>query len=76
VDNAFSHLDPSSTKIYRGTVLYGIEDTTQCYLVMVRNGYVIETPEYQNSKWIRGQSITTLKQFFTTLKPIRWISNG
>lgn len=75
-DNAFRHLDPSTTKVYRGTVLYGFESDTMCFLIKVKNGYVVETPEYQNSKWIRGQHIETLNQYFTQIKPLRLIAEG
>jgi hypothetical protein len=76
MEYSFRHLDPSVTKTYRSTVLYGFESETMCFLIKVKNGYVVETPEYQNSKWIRGQHITTLKPYFKQMKPIRIISDG
>jgi hypothetical protein len=71
---SFRHLDPSATKVYRGTVLYGIEDDDICHLLRVKGGYVVETPV--TDKWIRGQHIDTLKNYFTTIKPLRIIHDG
>jgi hypothetical protein len=67
----FGHLDPSSTKIYQSTVIYGFEADDVCLLVKVRGGYVVQTPEIQNYKWIRGQHIDTLAEFFTKIMPLR-----
>ena len=71
------HLDTSSTKIYKGTVLYGFEhrlNPSQCQLVKVRNGYVIEAPIL--CPWIRGQHIEVLEQFFKVIKPLHLVVPG
>lgn len=72
---SFRHLDPSTTKVYRGTVLYGFEAEAVCLLLRVKNGYVVETPE-QGAPWIRGQHIDTLKPYFNQIKPIRIIHDA
>jgi len=76
MDYSFRHLDPSVTKTYGGTVLYGIESDDICLLIRVKAGYVAETPSAKGHEWIRGQHISTLEQFFNAIKPLRWISNG
>ena len=74
MDNQFKHLDPSATKVYRGTVLYGIEDDDICHLIKIKGGYVVETPV--TDKWIRGQHIETLKTYFKNIKPLRLLADG
>jgi hypothetical protein len=73
---SFRHLDSSCMPIYQSTVVYGFENATICYMLKVKKGYVVETPFETVDKWIRGQHIETLKQFFTTIKPLRMVSNG
>ena len=72
----FRHLDPSAIKIYRGTVIYGFESALVCYLLKVRNGYVVETPFETVDKWIRGQHLETLKPYFKQIKPLRYVNDG
>ena len=80
MDYSFKHLDPSVTRTYRATVLYGFEAKTCCLLLRVKNGYVTETPLYHKNKmefsWIRGQHITVLKDYFTKIHPVRIISDA
>jgi hypothetical protein len=76
MDYSFAHLDESVTKVYRGTVLYSFETSYWCTMLKVKNGYVIETPPSCNEKWVRGQHIGTLKDFYEQIKPIRIISDG
>jgi ribosomal protein L21E len=73
---SFRHLDPSVIKTYQGTVLYGFESHNICFLIKVKKGYVIETPEIQNSKWIRGQHLSVLKDYFKSMTPIRILSDA
>jgi hypothetical protein len=74
---SFRHLDPSTTKVYRSTVLYNFETSTKCLMLRVTNGYVVETPTgHPNECWIRGQHIETLGPYFEHIKPIRIISDG
>ena len=74
------HIDPSVTKVYTGTVLYGFETKTCCLLLKVRRGYVTETPLYHRNKmefsWIRGQHIDDLAPYFEKIIPVRYISGG
>ena len=72
----FKHLDPSATRIYRGTVIYGFESSMVCYMLKVKNGWVVETPFDTVDRWIRGQHIDTLKPYFTTIKPLRYVTEG
>lgn len=72
----FRHLDPSAMKIYRGTVVYGFESSMICYMLKVKNGYVVETPFDTVDKWMRGQHLETLKPYFTKMKPLRLTSTG
>ena len=74
MDYSFRHLDPSTTKTYGSTVVYGFESSMVCYMLKVRGGYVVETPTETVDKWIRGQHIETLKPYFQTIKPLRWVS--
>lgn len=81
LDYSFSHLDPSVTKTYRGTVLYGFEQDTICFYLRVRGGYIIETPQNHTCKaggmgWIRGQHIATVAPWFKQIKPIRIIHDA
>lgn len=80
MDYNFRHLDPSVTKTYRGTVLYGFEPNhlhgTYCFYAKVKNGYVVETPVTGDYHWVRGQHITTLEPFMNQIKPIRIIHDG
>jgi hypothetical protein len=77
-NSAFKHLDPSATKIYQATVVYGFETKTQCLMLKVKNGYVVETPLYHKNKmkwsWIRGQHVDTLADFFIKIMPLRMCS--
>jgi len=74
-NDGFRHLDPTVTKVYQSTVLYGFELKDQCLLLKVKKGYVVETPLYHKNKtkwsWIRGQHIDTLAPFFMNIKPLR-----
>jgi hypothetical protein len=74
-DTAFRHLDPSVTKVYQSTVLYGFEAEDICLLLRVKKGYVVETPLHHRNKtkwsWIRGQHIDTLSSFFINIMPLR-----
>jgi hypothetical protein len=72
MNNAFKHLDPSSTKIYQATVVYNFETDVCCVPLKVRNGYVIEH-HGPVAPWVRGQHIDTLKNYFIKIEPIRWI---
>jgi len=76
MDYSFRHLDPSVRKTYKGTVLYGFETETMCFMIKVKGGYVVETPEYQTSKWIRGQHLTTLEPYFKQMIPLRIIHDA
>ena len=69
-NNAFRALDPSAMRIYRGVVIYGFESSMVCYMLKVKNGWVVETPLEHVDRWIRGQHIDTLKPYFTTIKPL------
>jgi hypothetical protein len=71
VGYAFKHLDPSATKIYQATVVYGFEADDVCLMIKVKGGYVVQTPDVQKYKWIRGQHVDTLADFFQTIKPLR-----
>jgi hypothetical protein len=71
----FRHLDPSALKVYTQKTVYGIETERVCLLIAVKNGYVVETPKQQDLKWIRGQHIETLIQFYN-IKPLRIASTG
>ena len=73
MDYSFRHLDPSVTKTYGGTILYGIMDDDICHMLKVKGGYVVETPV--TDRWIRGQHITTIEKYFR-IKPLRYISSG
>ena len=75
-DNSFRHLDPTATKIYRGTVLYGFETSYWCTMLKVRNGFVVETPPSCNEKWVRGQHIDTLRPYYEKIIPLRYVSDG
>jgi len=68
--------NPSTIKVYKSVVLYGFETETICFLIKVKGGYVCETPEIQNSKWIRGMSLKTLEPYFKSMTPIRIISDA
>jgi hypothetical protein len=57
-------------------VLYGFEAEGLCLLIRVRNGYVVETPTISPYRWIRGQHIDTLADFFTTVKPLRIVATA
>jgi hypothetical protein len=74
VGYAFNHLDPSATKIYQSTVVYGFEDAKLCFTCRVKAGYVAQTPKVLGYRWIRGQHIDTLAQFFVTIMPLRYCS--
>lgn len=76
MDYSFKHLDPSATKIYRGTVVYGFETSMVCYMLKVKNGYVIETPFRTVDKWIRGQHLEILKPFFKSIQPLVLVNPG
>lgn len=76
MNNAFRHLDPSTTKIYRGTVVYGLECAFCCMMLKVKNGYVVETPNIITMQWIRGQHIETLQQYFRQILPLRMVADG
>ena len=76
MDYSFRHLDPSVMQTYQSTVVYGFENATICYMLKVKNGWVVETPFSTVDRWIRGQHIETLKPYFTTIKPLRYISEG
>lgn len=69
----FKHLDPSSTRIYQSTVVYGFETDVLCLMIKVRGGYVVQTPEMQKYKWIRGQHIETLAPFFVKIMPVQYV---
>lgn len=78
---SFRHLDPSVTKTYRATVLYGFELETICFYLKVKGGYIVETPDQQSHAagqfgWIRGQHITTVEPWFKQIKPIRIIHDA
>ena len=73
---SFRHLDPSVIPVYRGTVVYGFESSLVCYMLKVKNGYVVETPSETVDKWIRGQHLETLKPYFQQIKPLRYINGG
>ena len=72
----FKHLDPSATRVYRGTVIYGFESSMVCYMLKVKNGWVVETPFDTVDRWIRGQHIDTLKPFFTKIIPLVLVNPG
>ena len=77
MDNySFRHLDPSVTPTYRSTVLYGFSNPIICYMLKVKNGYVIESPFREVDKWIRGQHIDALRKYFDVIKPIRILSDA
>jgi len=80
MDYSFRHLDPSVTKTYRGTVLYGFEARNKCFLLKVRNGYLIESPPQYNRinkyAWCRGQHIDTLATYFKQIRPIRIVHDA
>ena len=69
--DGFRHLDPTTVETFQHTVLYGFELIDMCLIVKVKNGWVVETPVIQGFKWIRGQHIETLGQFFSNIKPLR-----
>jgi hypothetical protein len=71
INRGFRHLDPSSTKIYQSTVIYGFETDTLCLMIKVKNGYVVETPPLGSLRWIRGQHIEILKPFFSNIIALR-----
>lgn len=80
-DYSFRHLDPSTTKTYRGTVLYSFETKTICHMLKVKGGYIIETPKGHGHKatelgWIRGQHITTVEPWFVQIKPLRIVHDA
>jgi hypothetical protein len=55
-------------------VIYGFEADEVCLLIRVRGGYVVQTPEITKYKWIRGQHIETLAEFFHNIMPLRMCS--
>ena len=68
---AFEHLDPSAMKVYKSTVLYSFETIDYCIWLKVRGGYVVETPKILDIRWIRGQHVETLAEFFVKIMPLR-----
>ena len=68
--NGFKHLDPTATKIYQSTVMYGFETSEYCFYAKVKNGYLIQTPFFK--PWARGQHIDTLKGLGITYKAL-WL---
>jgi len=80
MDYSFRHLDNSARKVYRSIVLYGFETKNRCFLLKVRNGYLIESPPQYNRvnkyTWCRGQHIDTLATYFKQIIPIRYISGS
>jgi hypothetical protein len=61
-------------KVYDGTVQYGLCAKDICLLVKIRGGYVIETPEILEYKWIRGQFVETLADFFSVVTPLHYMT--
>jgi hypothetical protein len=82
MDNySFKHLDPSATKTYQGTVLYGFELANICFYLKVKGGYVVETPKDHTHAagelaWIRGQHLQTIEPWFKSITPIRIIHDA
>ena len=74
----YRHLDPSATRVYKSAVLYGFEADDTCLLLLVKNGYVTEAPLFHRNKmrytWIKGYHIDLLKNYFKSIRPLRWIS--
>jgi len=80
-DYSFRHLDPSVTKVYRGTVLYGFEMELVCFYLKVKGGYIVETPQDHTCAaggmgWIRGQHISTVEPWFKQIRAIRLIQEA
>jgi len=71
---SFRHADPSVMPIYQSTVVYAFESSMVCYMLKVKQGYVVETPFRTVDRWMRGQHIEILKSYFTNIFPYRWIN--
>ena len=71
--NDFRHLDPTTVKVYQSTVMYSFETRNVCLMIKVRGGYVVETPDVLHYRWIRGQSLQDLAEFFVAITPIKFI---
>lgn len=72
----FSHLDPTTTYIYRATtVWYGFETDSYCFKCQVRNGYLIGRRDRlpDTFSWAIGQHIDVVRNFVQTLKPLHLV---
>ena len=72
--NDFRHLDPTTVKVFQSTVMYSFETPNVCLMIKVRGGYVVETPSADTAyRWIRGQHIGVLDEYFVKITPIKFI---
>jgi hypothetical protein len=55
-------------------VVYGFEADDVCLMIKVKGGYVVQTPDIQKYKWIRGQHVDTLADFFHNIMALRLCS--